>query len=351
MIVLFINLRYGEYLELCVQLHKYIKQKDQILVVGCGNSKLSMDMYDCGFQNITNIDISEVVIKQMKELNKNKRPVMKFLQMDATSMSFLNEDFTVVLDKGTLDALMTDENQETISTVTKYCNEICRVLKTGGRYVCISLLQEHILKFLLAYFPAHGCMFRVIRCFDAEQKTLESSSDDVMAMPVFVVVITKFKALPTPILETCLGGDKIQRVNNTNEILEAITSVQKAALVCNGLAKGNLLDCNEVKMDLLKKTSEGESPRYTVYILDQPYSRGNGKYAVFIVPQGREIEWMFSTPEGRKKVLSSAKHNRLAIVVMHRDQKYESLDDVKNELNDSVRNFAPRGLKDLVSIQ
>lgn len=320
-------------------------------MVGCGNSKLSMDMYDCGFQNITNIDISEVAIRQMSELNKINRPVMKFLHMDATSMSFLNEEFTVVLDKGTLDALMTDEKQETISTITKYFNEICRVLKNGGRYVCISLLQEHILKFLLEYFPAHGCMFRVIRCFDAEQKTMESSSsDDVMAMPVFVVVITKFKALPTPILEMCLGGDKIQRVVNPDEIIESITSVQKAALVCNGLAKGNIIDCSEVKMDLLKKTADGEIPRYTVYILDQPYARGHGKYAVFIVPQGREVEWMFATPEGRKKVLSSAKFNRLAIVVMHRDQKYESLDEVKGELNDSVRNFAPRGLKDLVSI-
>lgn len=42
--------RYGEYLELCDQIHKYIKPADKILMLGCGNSKLSMDMYDTGFR-------------------------------------------------------------------------------------------------------------------------------------------------------------------------------------------------------------------------------------------------------------------------------------------------------------
>lgn len=42
--------RYGEYLELCEQIHKYIKPNDKVLMLGCGNSKLSMDMYDSGFK-------------------------------------------------------------------------------------------------------------------------------------------------------------------------------------------------------------------------------------------------------------------------------------------------------------
>lgn len=42
--------RYGEYPELCGQLHKYMKTKDEILNIGCGNSKLSMDLYDVGYR-------------------------------------------------------------------------------------------------------------------------------------------------------------------------------------------------------------------------------------------------------------------------------------------------------------
>lgn len=42
--------RYGEYPELCGHFHKYIKTKDEVLNVGCGNSKLCMDLYDVGYK-------------------------------------------------------------------------------------------------------------------------------------------------------------------------------------------------------------------------------------------------------------------------------------------------------------
>ena len=75
--------RYGTYPDLCGILHKYIKLAEKVLVVGCGNSQLSADMYDVGYHNIINIDISDITVKQMVEKNKEKRPEMKFLQMDA----------------------------------------------------------------------------------------------------------------------------------------------------------------------------------------------------------------------------------------------------------------------------
>ena len=57
---------YGEYAELCGLLHKYVKPKDDVLVVGCGNSTLSADLYDVGYRSVRSIDLSEVVIRQMK---------------------------------------------------------------------------------------------------------------------------------------------------------------------------------------------------------------------------------------------------------------------------------------------
>ena len=75
-------IRYGEYQDLCGLLHKYVKVKDKVLVIGCGNSMLSSDLYDVGYHGITNIDVSDAVIKQMNERNNEKRPEMKFLKMD-----------------------------------------------------------------------------------------------------------------------------------------------------------------------------------------------------------------------------------------------------------------------------
>lgn len=337
---------YGEYLELCDQIHKYIKPADKILMLGCGNSKLSMDMYDTGFKDITNIDISPVAIKKMIDLNARTRPDMKFLQMDATSMSFAEESFSVALDKGTLDALFVDDTADTKAIIERYFKEILRTMRNGGRYVGISLLQEHIINYLSEFLPKHDCMLRVVHCLDVERANKEKNADDSLSLPVFVVIATKFKNLPMPILEFGLGNDKMQRFKSTTELINAVKSVQKAALVCNGLARSSIVGHNEVTLDLYRAT--GEMPRYTIHIMDQPPARGAGKYAAFIVPQGREIEWLFATPAGRKKLQASAKYQRLAVVTLHRDQIYSTLDEVKSELATSITNLAPAGLTEQI---
>lgn len=67
-------------------------------------------------------------------------------------MSFDDETFAVVVDKGTLDALLVDGSAENMEKIEKMFSEIERVLRKGGRYLCISLLQEHILNKILDYF-------------------------------------------------------------------------------------------------------------------------------------------------------------------------------------------------------
>ncbi|XP_047377763.1 eEF1A lysine and N-terminal methyltransferase isoform X2 [Sciurus carolinensis] len=120
---------YGTYLELCGVLHKYIKPRERVLVIGCGNSELSEQLYDVGYQDIVNIDISEAVIKQMKERNASRRPQMSFLKMDMTQMEFPDASFQVVLDKGTLDAVLTDEEEKTLQQVDRMLAEVGRVLQ------------------------------------------------------------------------------------------------------------------------------------------------------------------------------------------------------------------------------
>ncbi|CAG9121648.1 unnamed protein product [Plutella xylostella] len=330
---------YGEYLELCSHLHKYIKQKDAVLIPGCGNSSLSADLYDAGFTNITNIDVSEVVIKQMQKIH-SKRTSMKYILMDALNTTFDNEEFNVVLDKGTLDALMPDDTQETHDTIDKYFGEVKRVLKLGGRFVCISLLQSHILAKLLKVFCDKSWMLRVVRCHEAEQKNAESG--DGTTLPVFVVVATKFKEMPQMILEVCLAGDKMIRLKTAEELRECIKSAQDTAFITNGLSRTTLDDGDEeVCIDLMRP---GEAcPRYTVHVVEQKRTQAVNKYAVFIVPQGRESEWLFGTPAGRRQLQSSAKFGRLAVVTLHRGQEFPSLDAVKDELADAAKMLTPPG--------
>lgn len=55
--------------------------ESKILVLGCGNAEFSEDLYDDGFHNVYNIDISSVVIEQMTERNKHQEG-MKYEVMD-----------------------------------------------------------------------------------------------------------------------------------------------------------------------------------------------------------------------------------------------------------------------------
>lgn len=55
-------------------------------MIGCGNSVLSEQMYDAGYNNITNIDISPIVISQMQKQMEDKNKQMKWLVMDATKL-------------------------------------------------------------------------------------------------------------------------------------------------------------------------------------------------------------------------------------------------------------------------
>jgi len=62
-------------------------------------------MFDEGYENITNIDISQTVTKAMTEKYKEKGPNFKYLQMDVRAMDFTDQ-FDAVIDKGTLDCIL-----------------------------------------------------------------------------------------------------------------------------------------------------------------------------------------------------------------------------------------------------
>ncbi|CAM9386929.1 unnamed protein product, partial [Choristocarpus tenellus] len=85
-------------------LTQYMDEDDMILVCGCGNSEMSVDMYDDGFENIVNVDISRVVILQMEDLYEEYNMTWKAMNLKQTN--FPDEKFDVALDKGCLDAIL-----------------------------------------------------------------------------------------------------------------------------------------------------------------------------------------------------------------------------------------------------
>ena len=96
-------------------------------------------MYDDGFINSINIDISQVVTKAMMEKYRDKQ-TMRFIHMDARNMEdFGDATFDGAIDKGTLDAILCGENST--ANAQKMLAEIYRVLAPTGVYIAISYGQ------------------------------------------------------------------------------------------------------------------------------------------------------------------------------------------------------------------
>lgn len=87
---------------------EHVNRSDRILMLGCGNSSLSEDMYRDGYKNIVNIDFSAVVIENMKRKCKDLVE-MQWMVMDITNIAFTESSFEVIIEKATLDALMVEE--------------------------------------------------------------------------------------------------------------------------------------------------------------------------------------------------------------------------------------------------
>ena len=69
---------------------------------------MSAEMYLDGFHNITNLDYSEVVIQNMHDKHADM-DTMKWVVMDMLDMTFIDGSFDVIIEKGTLDAMLVGE--------------------------------------------------------------------------------------------------------------------------------------------------------------------------------------------------------------------------------------------------
>lgn len=138
-----------EYKYIYPHLKDLIKESSKILIVGCGNSAFSSDLYDDGFEHIVNIDFSEIVIEKMQSLHGTTRPNMSWLCMDMLDLHFPDDTFDLVIDKAAMDAIMVDEGDvwdpesAVIRDADRMCLGISRVLKVDGAFVQISFVQPH----------------------------------------------------------------------------------------------------------------------------------------------------------------------------------------------------------------
>ncbi|KAI0035330.1 S-adenosyl-L-methionine-dependent methyltransferase [Vararia minispora EC-137] len=168
---------FKKYADVAHLIHDAIPEKSaKILMLGCGNSTLSEDMYDNGYKNIVNIDYSPVVISQMSSRHRGRRPEMECKFMDIRDLQFEDGSFDVAVDKGTMDAMMTangdvwasnknDPPQRVVEDCTKEVNEVVRVLRKGsGTFLYLTFGQPH---FRRRYLAREGASLEIKQIGDA----------------------------------------------------------------------------------------------------------------------------------------------------------------------------------------
>ena len=101
--------------------------------------------------NVTSVDFVPEVVKKMQERNVSG---VTYAEMDFFNMTYEDNSFDVVIDKGSFDAICLDDDPESEAKYTKYLSEQVRVLDstTNGKFLIVSLLQGHVFTALLDYF-------------------------------------------------------------------------------------------------------------------------------------------------------------------------------------------------------
>lgn len=113
----------------------------RVLDLGCGNSRLSIELHKCGLGHVDSVDCSEFVVHKMEQVALQEGvsgDSLCWIVEDAKRLSSLNDrTYHAVIDKSTLDALLCKNSIE--NSATQMLRAVHRVLNFGGLYICISL--------------------------------------------------------------------------------------------------------------------------------------------------------------------------------------------------------------------
>ncbi|XVF29077.1 hypothetical protein REPUB_Repub15cG0088900 [Reevesia pubescens] len=319
----------------------------QILVPGCGNSRLSEHLYDAGLEDITNIDFSKVVISDMLRRNIRDRPKMRWRVIDMTQMQFTDGTFNVVLDKGGLDALMEPELGPQLGN--QYLSEVKRVLKPRGKFICLTLAESHVLGLL---FPKFRFGWNV-SLYAIPQKP--STKPDLQT---FMVIAEKentneLHQIMSSFSHSSLGCNPHQ-ASGLHEALESETRIRGEYLSGSDIlysledlqlgAKGDLRKLSTGRRVQLTLGEQGVSRFcYKAVLLDAKQRSGAFTFhcGVFIVPKTRAHEWLFSSEEGQWQVVESSKAARLIMVLLESIHASADMEDIQKDLSPLVKPLAP----------
>eukprot|EP01031_Cornospumella_fuschlensis_P028507 gene28507-34415_t len=311
---------YGNFSDVLPPLLPNIKKTDRLLVIGCGNSNFSSQLYDLGFHNIINLDFSEVVITEMREKN-GERPLMQWQVGDMTDLSaYANQSFDAVLDKGALDALFSANSPALRHQAEKMFAEIARVLSEQGKYICITLAESYIYNTLMNFFNPPSPPYFAIHI-----RGIYPSTPSPFLPLMFVIHQAASSPSLTNTVYVSAFGERLRTPlvlshAHTHEHISSIQHYIRRTYALRTLQVGRF---DVLHIHSSNKTAHTSIPRFTLYVVDVTENAVRNA-AVFLVPQGRESEFMFSSQRGLTDIAYNAQCRRLIAVCCNRPHHFPS---------------------------
>ncbi|KDO33630.1 hypothetical protein SPRG_19252 [Saprolegnia parasitica CBS 223.65] len=110
----------------------------RVLDLGGGNSTLAHRLCEAlnGNGRVVSIDISDTCIHLMQTAYPSK---VQYLCMDARDMEFQDSSFEIVLDKSTMDAIVSPGNAAAAHAAKRILRQVARVLWPNGLFLMISV--------------------------------------------------------------------------------------------------------------------------------------------------------------------------------------------------------------------
>lgn len=291
------------------------------------------------------------------------RPRMRWRVADITRLdraTFPDASFDLVVDKGGLDALHSDADDadgggDAAARGMLACAR--RVTAPGGSYVCVTLGQPHVLAALLAAFRDGDWALTL----DAPPPPPDMAAAPLQ--PLLVVARRSEKGAATS--TTGLAPPVVSRIRPTltapnADQLDGVAGVVAAE---NEARRGGVVEAPAAapatappddpyaalspgRTTRLTLPAGAAKPAYDVTVVDVASPpAGPPSCAVFVVPLGRDHEWLFATDDGLATVASQVGAGRVIVVALRRGVDHGGLAAVRAALSPHVAPLAPAPLR------
>ncbi|XP_056689656.1 uncharacterized protein [Spinacia oleracea] len=305
--------------------------KVEILVPACGESEMSLKLYDAGYEHITNIDSSRDVIRKMLKLHVNQ-PTLLWRVGDITDKLGSKPYYDVVIDKGALDGLTSSEDS--------YLNKVKNALKLGGKFISLTHFNRRAKALLLEVFSM-GFRTTFHDLPEDNPATMMVTERVNFLLPYLLSIHDDKQVQATnPLLYQAISNENAKRQRVLDEMSLSVAEIESGVM-----GDPNVISIGRSFM--VDWTGEA-GLKYEVLVLDVKPPRHCFSWDIFFVPKLTSRLLDLSEPE-RLMICSHAQASRVYVVLLPKCVELLPTNELLRNFDMLFSKLAPQGSEDTVS--